>query len=112
MEVLHFIFLVCVCPIYFIRISTQIIRWRIGMLNFAHNLLWRVVSWLSVFISREHPCKSVSHLQFTIEGSSEECLIWVKRTIAHGMSCSRGQIVVWILIAQSRLKELSFTSKW
>ena len=77
MEVLHIIFLVCVCPINFRGSTPNIVLLWVCVLEFTRDFDTTAVGGLTMLIGWEEFSKSISHLQFAIEGPTEESLIRV-----------------------------------
>ena len=98
MEVLHLIFLVCICPVDIKGFTTKIVLLRVCMLEFTRDFDTTAVRGLTMFIGWEKFSESISHLQFAIECPTEESLIGVQRAICHRMSCSWRVRVISIFI--------------
>ena len=81
-------------------LSKVIIFW-VHMLEVCIRCL--VASWYSMIVKREHLGESVSHFEFTVEGSVE-LSIWIETAIFMSSLCSWRLLIVHILVWQVNLK--------
>ena len=98
MEVLHLIFLVCICPVDILGFASNIVLQWVSVLDFTSDFDTTTVRRLTMIIGWEKFSESISHLQFAIECPTEESLTGVQRAICHRMSCSWRIRVISIFI--------------